>query len=65
MLWSTPRLIVLVREFPPERLLSGCKGTSGSSPNSQDWNCLYGAAGWPEGEPGSTRCLGCWSAGDS
>jgi len=64
--WSQPKLIILLRELSAERLLDGCKGTGGASPNSQDWNCLYGVAGgWPEGEPGSTRCIGCESAGNS
>lgn len=42
--WTTPILIVLVRERPEEGVLLGCKtgiyGASGASPSSSAPNCV-------------------------
>jgi len=42
--WESPKLIVLVRGEPEERVLDGCKGTNPTAPSSPTLLCT--AAAW-------------------
>jgi hypothetical protein len=50
--WSRPKLIILIREKPEERVLTTCKQLAGGNSSGNGINCCY-----------SSPCSQCMSFG--